>query len=167
MGSNWDVARCYLWTVAILVAHTREPCWQRVHLMRTTTCSILRKQLCPLRVLKIGSSSCKASPTVWGGLKPVIMSDHGQALLKAVPLVFGKENHAYCLRYLAENFLQVAGKHGNRKEATKHQGNVIPSSLCPNPWRVQCRGTGAEGIQAWVGTVDQWQWAWAVGWDQV
>jgi len=47
------------------------------------------------------------------------MSDHGQALLKAVPLVSGKENHAYYLRYLAENFLQVARKYGIRKEATK------------------------------------------------
>jgi len=54
-----------------------------------------------------------------GGLKPVIMSDRGQSLLKAVPLVFRKENHAYCLRHLAENFLQVVGKHGIRKEATK------------------------------------------------
>jgi len=47
------------------------------------------------------------------------MSDHGQALLKAVPLVFGKENHAYCLRHLAENFFQVAGKHDIWKEVTK------------------------------------------------
>ena len=53
------------------------------------------------------------------GLKTVIMSDRGQALLKAIPLVFGKENHTYCLRHLAENFLQVSGKHGIRKEATK------------------------------------------------
>jgi len=52
-------------------------------------------------------------------LKPVIMSDRGQALLKVIPLVFGKGNHAFCLRHLAENFLQVAGKHGLRKEATK------------------------------------------------
>jgi len=54
-----------------------------------------------------------------GGFKPVIMSDCGQALLKVVPLVFRKENHAYRLRLLVENFLQVAGKHGIRKEATK------------------------------------------------
>ena len=54
-----------------------------------------------------------------GGLKPVIMSDRGQAFFKAIPLVFGKENHACCLHHLAENFLQVAGKYGIRKEATK------------------------------------------------
>jgi len=54
-----------------------------------------------------------------GGFKPVIMSDCGQALLKVVPLVFRKENHAYRLCLLVENFLQVAGKHGIRKEATK------------------------------------------------
>jgi len=58
-------------------------------------------------------------PECLGNLKPVIISDRGQALLKAVPLVFGKENHAYCLRHLAENFLQVAAKHGIQKEATK------------------------------------------------
>ena len=54
-----------------------------------------------------------------GGFEPVIMSDQGQALLKAVPLVFGKENHAYCLCHLAENFLQVARKYGIQREATK------------------------------------------------
>jgi len=55
------------------------------------------------------------------------MFDWGQALLKVVPLVFGKENHAYCLRHLAENFLQVAGKHGIRKEATKQ---LVKEMLC-------------------------------------
>jgi len=45
--------------------------------------------------------------------------DCGKALLKVVPPVFGKENPAYCLRHLAENFHQVAGKHSIRKEATK------------------------------------------------
>jgi len=53
-----------------------------------------------------------------GLLKPVTTSDWRQALLKAVPLVFGKENHVCCLRHLVENLLQVAGKHGIRKEAT-------------------------------------------------
>ena len=49
----------------------------------------------------------------------MIMSDQGQALLKAVPVVFGKENHAYCLRHLAENYLQVAAKYDIQKKATK------------------------------------------------
>jgi len=40
-----------------------------------------------------------------GGLKPVIMFNQGQVLLKVIPLVFGKENHSYCLRHLGENFL--------------------------------------------------------------
>ena len=32
-------------------------------------------------------------------------------------MVFEKDNHAYCLHHLVENFLQVAGKHGIRKKA--------------------------------------------------
>jgi len=55
------------------------------------------------------------------------MSNHGQALLKVVPLVFGKENHAYCLCHLAENFLQVAGKRSIREEATKQ---LVKEILC-------------------------------------
>jgi len=54
-----------------------------------------------------------------GDLKLIIMSDRGQALLKAVSPVFGKDNHNYYLCHQAENFLQVAGKHGIRNEATK------------------------------------------------
>ena len=33
--------------------------------------------------------------------------------------MFAKENHAYCLCHLAENFLQVDRKHDIRKKATK------------------------------------------------
>jgi len=53
------------------------------------------------------------------GLKPLIMFDRGQALLKVVPLVLGKDNHVYCLRHLTKNFLQVTRKYGIHKEATK------------------------------------------------
>lgn len=49
----------------------------------------------------------------------MIMSDRHPGLLAAVPQVFGKEYHSYCLRHLTENFLKEAAKHGIRRESTK------------------------------------------------
>ena len=56
---------------------------------------------------------------VFGGLKPVIMSDRNEGLLYAVPKVFGLENHTYCARHLRDNFLGKAAKLGIRRDALK------------------------------------------------
>jgi len=48
------------------------------------------------------------------------MSDHGNGLLAGVPAVFGKENHAYCVRHVMENFLSQAAKLGIRRNESKN-----------------------------------------------
>jgi len=45
-------------------------------------------------------------------MEPVVMSDRGNGLLAGVLAVFGKENHAYCVRHVMENFLEQAVKLG-------------------------------------------------------
>jgi len=54
-----------------------------------------------------------------GGLQPVVMSDRNNALLYAVPKVFGVECHSYCVRHIRENFIKAVGKLGYRKDSTK------------------------------------------------
>ena len=54
-----------------------------------------------------------------GGFQPVVMSDRNNALLYAVPKVFGIECHTYCVRHIRENFVKAAAKYGYRKESTK------------------------------------------------
>ena len=49
----------------------------------------------------------------------VIISDRHLGLLRSVPEIFGVENHAYCYRYLKENFSSYFNKHntkGNKGE---------------------------------------------------
>ena len=53
-----------------------------------------------------------------GGMQPVIMLDRNNALLHAVPKVFGQKRHAYCIRHLRENFLTAVGKYGFRRKVT-------------------------------------------------
>ena len=48
------------------------------------------------------------------------MSDHGNGLLAGVPTVFGKENHAYYVRHVMENFLSQAVKLGIRWNESKN-----------------------------------------------
>jgi len=55
-----------------------------------------------------------------GGMKPIVMSDRGNGLLARVPAVFGKENHAYCMRHVMENFLGQAAKLGIQRNASKN-----------------------------------------------
>jgi len=54
-----------------------------------------------------------------GGMKPVIMTDGHQSLLHAVPIVFGLENHCYCIVHVRENFVKYTAKVGIRLDATK------------------------------------------------
>jgi len=54
-----------------------------------------------------------------GGMQPIVMSDRNNALLHAMPKVFGIDCHTYCVRHIRENFAKAAGKYGYRKEATK------------------------------------------------
>ena len=129
------------------MARTRELCWQRVRLMQTTTNSIFRMQLCPPRVLKIGCGSCNRS-LVHGGLKPMIMFDQGQALLKAVSLVFRKRTmHIAYVTY--EEFLTGGQEAWYPKGSYQAacEGNVIQSCVCHNAWRVQYCDARVKGVQ--------------------
>jgi len=55
-----------------------------------------------------------------GGLKQVIMSDRNNGLVEGVPLVFGADNHTYCVRHLMENMLTEAARLGIRRNASKN-----------------------------------------------
>ena len=50
-----------------------------------------------------------------GRLKLVIMLDKNKGLLVAMPLVFGKENHSYCVWQLKENLMGETSKLGIRR----------------------------------------------------
>jgi len=99
------------------------------------------------------------------GLKPVIMFDRGQALLKVVLLVFGKDKYAFYLRHLAKNFMQVAGKHGIKKEATKqlvkemlYRIAYAPTLGEYNVAMQELRAYKSE-LAKWVGDNEHEQWA--------
>ena len=47
------------------------------------------------------------------------MSDGNQGLLAAMPQVFWKEDHTYCVRHRTENFVGEAGKLRVRRNASK------------------------------------------------
>ena len=52
-------------------------------------------------------------------LKSVIMSDRNKGLVEGAPLVFGADNHTYCVRHLMENMLTEAVRLGIRRNASK------------------------------------------------
>ena len=52
-------------------------------------------------------------------MKSVIMSDRNKMLLAVVPLLFGKENHSYCMRHLTNNLIGEASKLGIRRNTLK------------------------------------------------
>jgi len=54
-----------------------------------------------------------------GGLKLIIMSFRNKGLLAVAPLVFGKENHSYCVRHLTENLMGAALKLGIMRNVSK------------------------------------------------
>ena len=56
---------------------------------------------------------------MFGGLKPVIMSNKNQGLLAVVPWVFGNENHSCYVRHLTENLMGEATKLGVSRYASK------------------------------------------------
>ena len=49
----------------------------------------------------------------------MIMSDRNEGLVQGVPLVFGADNHSYCVRHLIENLLKEAARLGIRRNASK------------------------------------------------
>ena len=72
-----------------------------------------------------------------GWLKPVIMSNRNKGLVAAVPLVFRKENHNYCVRLWTENVMEEASKFGIRRD--------VPKELVQNMFnRVVYATTAAE-----------------------
>jgi len=50
-----------------------------------------------------------------GGSQVVVMFDRNNALLYAMPKVFGIECHSYCVRHIRKNFIKAAAKHGIEK----------------------------------------------------
>ena len=49
----------------------------------------------------------------------MIRSDRNQGLVEGVPLVFGADNHTYCVRHPMENLLTEAARLGIRQNASK------------------------------------------------
>jgi len=76
-----------------------------------------------------------------GGVKPVVMSNLGNGLLAGVPAVFGKKNHAYCVRHVMENFMAQATKLGIRRNASK---NMLKKRLAYTMTKVEYDGALEE-----------------------
>ena len=78
------------------------------------------------------------------GLKTVVMSDRNNRLLAGIPTVFGKENHAYSVRHVMENFLSEAAKLSIRRTASKNLLKELFNRLAYATMKVEYGGALEE-----------------------